>query len=100
MKKEIIILNIKKGFNENQNWIVYLPYDYTKIYTKTEKFVGLMLFDLETKYRIRVDKNIIDKIDEGDILQKAILEMEIKEGDLRPYYSCKRITIGNKVIEI
>lgn len=101
MKRDILILSVGKGFNENQSWITYLPYDYSKMFSKSDKFCGLRIFNLEKDYRIRVDKNLVDLLDVEDFLQKATIEYEIVEsGTFHDFYKFKKLTIGNKVINL
>lgn len=101
MKRDILILSVSKGFNDNQSWITYIPYDYTKIFSKSEKFAGLRLFNLDKDYRIRVDKNLCNYLDVGDFLQKATIEYDIVEsGTFHDFYKFKKLTIGSKVIDL
>lgn len=100
MKKDILILNVTAGFNENQTWITYLPYDYSKIYSHSEKFNGLKIFTLD-KFRFRVNKNIRDRLDVKDFLQKCTVEYDILDsGSFNGSYNFKSLTIGSKVIDL
>lgn len=101
MKKDILLLYARPGYNENQTWLVYLPYNYSEIYSHTDKFNGLKLFNFEKRFAIRVDKPILNRLDVKDFLQKCTVEYDlINSGSFNEMYDFKKITIGNKIIEL
>lgn len=101
MKRDILILSVNKGFNDNQSWITFIPYDYSKMFSKSDKFTGLKIFNLDKDYKIRVDKNLCNFLDVEDFLQKATIEYEIVEsGTFHDFYKFKKLTIGNKIIDL
>lgn len=100
-KKEIMLLSCQSGFNEEQTWITYLPYNIKTLYAKTDKFNGLKLFNYEKKYRFRFDAKIYDKLEFQDFMCKAVLEYELQDvGSLNPVLKPTRLVIGSKVFEV
>lgn len=100
-KKEIMLLSCQAGFNNESVWLTYLPYNIKTLYSKTEKFNGLKLFNFDKTYRFNFKSNIIDKLEFSDFMTKAVLEYELQDvGSLNPVLKPIRLVIGSKVFEI
>ncbi len=99
-KKEIMLLSAQRGFNPNQTWLTFLPYNIKSMYAKSDKFNGLKMFTIE-KNRFKFDSDLIDKLEITDFLCKATLEYELQDiGSLTPILKPIRLVIGSKVFEV
>lgn len=103
-KKDIMILSTQAGFNPEQTWITFIPYNYGSMYSKTDKFNGLKMFTLE-KNRFKIDYPLYKELEITDILAKCTLEYELQDvGTLNPILKPTKLVIenskGNKVFDL
>ena len=99
-KKDILILSTQSGFNPNQCWITWIPYNYKSVYSKTDKYNGLRLFSLD-RNKLRVDYPLYKELEITDFLCKATLEYDTEDiGTLTPRLVPKKLIIGNKSFDL